>query len=353
MLRFLDSWKVLVFDVSIAIQLSTHAAMEWTDRIGRRIKLRDLHILLAVAQSGSMARAAERLAISQPVVSKTIADLEHTLGVRLLDRDRRGAEPTVYGRALLDRGEAAFDELRQGVKDIEYLLDPTAGELRIGASDPMAAALVPAIILRLTKEYPRITFHVTGGPSILVQHYRALRERTIDLIIGRLPRPLTDKDLNVEVLYDEPLLIAAGAQNPLVKRRRLRLADLIDEPWVLPGADSLVGSVVAELFRASGLEFPRKSVFCSSIQMNNTLLADGNYLAIYPGSIIRLSAERLAIKVLDVDLPVRASPLGIVTLKGRTVTPVARLFIDCARAITKSLALGALPRPRRSRGAVR
>jgi len=95
MLRFLDSWKVLVFDVSIAIQLSTHAAMEWTDRIGRRIKLRDLHILLAVAQSGSMARAAERLAISQPVVSKTIADLEHTLGVRLLDRDRRGAEPTV------------------------------------------------------------------------------------------------------------------------------------------------------------------------------------------------------------------------------------------------------------------
>ena len=317
--------------------------MDWAERIGRRIKLRDLHVLLAVAQSGSMARAAKRLAISQPVVSKTIADLELTLGVRLLDRDRHGAEPTVYGRALLDRGVAAFDELRQGVKDIEFLLDPTAGELRIGASDPMAAALVPAIILRLTSEYPRIAFHVTGGPSILLQHYNALRDRRLDLIIGRLPRPIIEPDLQAEVLYDEPLLVAAGAQNPLVKRRRLHLAELVDEPWVLPGTDSLVGSIVADLFRASGLELPRKSVFCSSIQMNNALLADGNYLAIYPGSILRLSAERLSIKVLNVDLPVRSTPLGIVTLKARTMTPVARLFIERARAMAKSLALGSPP----------
>ena len=317
--------------------------MDWAERIGRRIKLRDLHILLAVAQSRSMARAAQRLAISQPVVSKTIADLERTLGVRLLDRDRHGAEPTAYGRALLSRGVAAFDELRQGVKDIEFLLDPTAGELRIGASDPMAAALVPAIVLELTREYPRIAFHVTGGPSILLQHYNALRDRQMDLIIGRLPRPIRDKDLQAEILYDEPLLVAAGAHNPLVKRRRLRLADLVDEPWVLPGADSLVGGIVGEVFHGSGLELPRRSVFCSSIQMNNALLADGNYLAIYPGSIIRLRADRLSIKVLDVDLPVRSTPLGIITLKARTMTPVARLFIERARVIAKSLALGAPP----------
>src|SRR5215831_12430765 len=75
--------------------------MQWTDRIGRRVKLRDLHILLAVAQTGSMSRAADRLAISHPVVSKTIADLEHALNVRLLDRTPQGTEPTAYGRALL------------------------------------------------------------------------------------------------------------------------------------------------------------------------------------------------------------------------------------------------------------
>src|SRR5205807_4713460 len=107
--------------------------MQWTERIGRRIKLRDLHILLAVAQAGSMSRAADRLAISHPVVSKTIADLEHALGVRLLDRTSQGAEPTTYGRALLSCGTVVFDKLRRGVQEIAFLSDPTMGELRIGS----------------------------------------------------------------------------------------------------------------------------------------------------------------------------------------------------------------------------
>ena len=115
--------------------------MEWTDRIGRRIKLRDLHIALVVTQTGSMLKAAEHLAISQPVVSKVIADLEHALGVRLFDRSRRGVEPTPAGRALFNRGRAAFDELRQGVKEVEFLTDPTAGELRIAATENMVAGL--------------------------------------------------------------------------------------------------------------------------------------------------------------------------------------------------------------------
>ena len=99
--------------------------MQWADRIGRRIKLRDLHVLHAVAQAGSMTKAAGDLAISVPVVSKAIAELEHTIGVPLLDRSPKGVEPTAYGRALLRRGLVAFDELRQGVRDIEFLADPT------------------------------------------------------------------------------------------------------------------------------------------------------------------------------------------------------------------------------------
>ena len=119
--------------------------MDWEDRIGRRLKLRDVNILLTVVQSGSMAKAAETLAVSNPVVSKAISDLEHTLGVRLLERSPQGVEPTVYGRALLDRGAAAFDELKQAVKHIEFLADPTAGEVRIGASIAMSAGFIAAV----------------------------------------------------------------------------------------------------------------------------------------------------------------------------------------------------------------
>src|SRR3954464_5669354 len=125
--------------------------MRWDDRIGRRLKLSDLHVLLAVAQCGSMAKAARQLAMSHPVVSRSISQLEHALGVRLLERNRRGVELTEFGRAILNRSYAAFDELRQGVKDIELLSDPTTGEVRIGTTPPLAASFVSAIIDRLSR----------------------------------------------------------------------------------------------------------------------------------------------------------------------------------------------------------
>src|SRR5215510_13234911 len=103
-------------------------SMQLDERIGRRLKLRDLNIFLAVVKERSMSKAAAALAISQPAISKAIADMEHTLGAPLLDRTRRGVEPTPYGQALVKRGLTIFDELKQSVRDIESMLDPTAGE---------------------------------------------------------------------------------------------------------------------------------------------------------------------------------------------------------------------------------
>src|SRR6476660_5738666 len=110
---------------------------QWESRIGRRLKLRDLHILAAVVQWGSMARAASHLAMSQPAVSESIASLEDALRVRLLDRSTRGVEPTLYARALLKRGHVIFDELRQGIRDLEFLANPKIGEVRVAAGDTL------------------------------------------------------------------------------------------------------------------------------------------------------------------------------------------------------------------------
>ena len=138
------------------------AAMQLSDRIGRRMKLQDLHVLMTVVQAGSMGKAARRLNTTQPDISRSIADLEHALGVRLLDRHRQGVEPTEYGRALLDCGVAVFDDLRQGVKNIEFLADPTAGEVRIGSITLLAASFVSAVVDRLSRRYPRIVFHLVA-----------------------------------------------------------------------------------------------------------------------------------------------------------------------------------------------
>src|SRR5262245_25159257 len=159
---------------------------------------------MMVVRSGTMARAARQLAVSQPVVSKTISDLEHTLGVPLLDRSRNGVEPTLYGRALLKHGVAVFDELRKSVEEIEFLADPTVGELRIGCTDATAAGFLPVVISRLHRRYPRLAFHATqavGGVAL----YRELRERNVELILGRITVPFAENDLSAEALMDEPL----------------------------------------------------------------------------------------------------------------------------------------------------
>src|SRR5229473_2460271 len=207
--------------------------MQWHERIGRRLKLRDMHILLAVVQHGSMARAAAALAISQPAVSKAIADMEHTVGLRLLDRTRQGIEATTYGRALVKHGTAVFDELKQAAQELDLLADPTVGELRIGSSESMAAGLLPAIIDRFSRQYPRVVLTVAQAVFATMQ-YRELRERSVDLLLGRNYAPFAEDDLECEVLFDDQLVVVSGGQGRWARSRRLELANLSQEQWILP-----------------------------------------------------------------------------------------------------------------------
>ena len=133
---------ILLFDDIICNRIWGEI-MQSSDRIGRRIKLQDLHILMTVVQAGSMGKAARLLNTSQPNVSKSISDLEHALGVTLLDRHRQGVEPTEYGRAVLDCGTTVFDELRQGEEDNEFLPIRREGwsELDVFRPSPRALCL--------------------------------------------------------------------------------------------------------------------------------------------------------------------------------------------------------------------
>src|SRR5450759_3083771 len=174
-----------------------NALQHWESRIGRRLKLRDLHILFAVVQWGSMAKAASHLAMSQPAVSEAIANLEDALRVRLLDRRSRWSEPTIYAHALLKRGHVVFDELRQGIQDIEFLADPTVGEVRVACGDTLAAGLLPAVIDRLSRRYSQIVVRVVQANAETLE-LRELRERRVDLALARLSRSFAEDDLDVE-----------------------------------------------------------------------------------------------------------------------------------------------------------
>ena len=311
--------------------------MRWNERIGRRIKLSDLHILLAVAQTRSMAKAAQALAVSNPVVSRSISDLEHALGVRLLERTRRGVELTSYGQAMLTRSHAAFDELRQGVKDIEFLSDPSRGEVRIGTSPPLAASFVFAVIDRLSRRYPRIEFRVVAGGTDQSAQRQNLKDRVVDLLIFRKVSTVVDETTSFEFLFDSPYVVAAGASNPLAKRRRIELAELMNEPWALPAPDDAFGSFVTDAFRTAGLDYPASHRDHLGSRNPGQPVANRSLSSIIPEFWLQLPGRHPFLKKLPVELPIAGAPIGIVALKDRKPSPVVQRFIDCARDVAKSL----------------
>jgi DNA-binding transcriptional LysR family regulator len=307
--------------------------MRWEDQIGRRIKFRDLHIAMTVAQSGTMLKAARALAISQPVVSKVVADLEQALGVRLFDRSKKGVAPTASGRALFHRARAAFDELKQGVKEIEFLNDPTTGELQVGASPALMEGILLAVIDRMSRHHQHVVFHIV--PDGLPEQYGYLRERRIEVGLARIAEPAPERDFDVEVLFEEPLVVVAGAENPWVRRTKIKLAELVNEPWTWPADGTTFDSLVVQAFRASGVEAPRPAVHVDAFSMRLKLAAGGRFLAVVPASIMRFSDKQAPVKILPVELPTTKSSIGIITLKNRALSPLARSFVDCVREVAK------------------
>ena len=260
-------------------------------------------------------------------------ELEGFLGVALLDRSPRGVTPTEYGRALLEGGDAVFDGLRQAVRRVEYLKDPAGGEVRIGSIIPLAASLVAAVIDRVAPRFPRIVFHI----ATLAQDalYRELSERKVDLLVAWPRRPTAEERLAFEFLYDDSYVIVCGPKNPLARRRKIELADLVNEPWVLQPPESVLGPLLMDAFRSCGLDYPRASVIAMPGEVRSRLLESGRFLTIAPASALRFSGDGLKLKALSVRLPPARLPIGIVTLKNRTLNPVAQLFIEVAREVAK------------------
>ena len=178
--------------------------VDWDARIGGRVRLRDLHILLAVVQCGSMARAARQLGVSQPAVSEAVASLERALSVRLLERGRRGIEPTIYGHALLKCSQAAFDELRQGIKQIEHLRDPAVGDVRIASPKSISSGILAPIIKQMSKRYPRVRLFVEPFLFSARPLFPQLDNRDVDLVFTRPSIPLRpSSDYSTEILFND------------------------------------------------------------------------------------------------------------------------------------------------------
>lgn len=311
---------------------------DFDSRVGRRLKLRELHILFAVARCGSMAKAAAHLNISQPAVSQAIADLEAQVRVPLLERNPHGVTPTIYGEAILRRGAEAFDALKEGLREVAYLADPSSGRISIGCPESLAAGLLPAIIDRISQRHPRVVFHVAEVNSVTLE-FHALRERNVDLMLGRLPHTGSEmEDVDVEFLFDDPLYVVAGQNSPWARRRKIELSELANEQWIMAPSNNIVRSMFMGAFRERGLDAPRITVESNSMHVRMHLLATGRFLTVLANSLLRQNSDRWSLKVLPIDLGVQQLPVAIATLRARVLSPAVKLFIEAARTVAKSVA---------------
>lgn len=306
--------------------------------VGRRLKLQHLNVATAVAQCGSMGKAARQLAVSQPVVSKAMADLEHLLGVRLFDRSPQGVEPTLYCRALLKRSAAIFDDVRASIEEIGFLADPANGELRLGSTEPLLAGVVTAAMERLWQQHPGIALRALQADSATLIN-RDLPERRIELaVIPALELPLRD-ELETTTLYQDSWHVVAGANSPWARRKKLTLAELASARWCATPLETSIGSLLINAFGAHGLQPPRLTV--SSVlspHLVARLLENGSFVAVMSDSLLNhFYARRLPIKRLPITLASPTFTIALVTIKHRTISPVAQLFIESARAIAAEL----------------
>jgi DNA-binding transcriptional LysR family regulator len=206
----------------------------------------------------------------------------------------------------------------------------------VGASAALSEGIVTAVIDRLSQRHPRVVFHVVVGGTL--ELLDGLRARRVELGMVRMSGQESEDDVRQEVLFEEPLVVVAGADNPWLRRRRIGLAQLLDERWTWPSPGTAFDALVVGAFRQSGLNPPSATVYVDAINMRIKLAATGRFLAVVPAGILRFPATNPSIRMLPVELPSTRWPIGIITLKHRTLSPLAQRFVAVAREVAKPLA---------------
>lgn len=228
-----------------------------------------------------------------------------------------------------------FDELRQGVQDIASLTDPAVGEIRMGGSEHTISAIYSPVIHQFSRQYPRMSFHIIVGDLRMTS--RELDARHIDFVVSRMYSPPSEEHA-VEVLFEDPLVVVTGPNNPLARRRKIEVAELLDEPWTLQPRENNFGAFAMDALNDAGLAAPRITVATTSSNLRGEMLGTGRYLTMVPRYWVLLPRRHPSLRVLPVEFPNTRLTVAIITLKNRSLSRATELFIDSVRALTKPLA---------------
>jgi len=293
-----------------------------------RLKLRQLRLLTAIADEGTVLKGSQALNIAQPAATKSIKELEDALGVQLFDRSSRGVTPTDFGKVMIKHAKLILTQLRHAGEELQSLEEGLSGRVHVGTLLAASTSLLPRALARLREQRPGIAVTVTEGT--IDRLMPALRTGDLDVVLGRLPEYREREGLKQDVLYLDTVAIMVRADHPLTKRASLTLADLVDQAWVMPPPQTSLRRQIDAAFRHEGLEPPHDVIESVSILTNHGLLMNTDMIAAMPHQV---GAGQAGLTILPVVLEGAISRIGATTHAHVELSAAARYFMDIIHEI--------------------
>lgn len=297
-----------------------------TDRLlDGRLKIRHLVLVIAIADEGTLVRAAASLHITQPVVTRGLREVEELLGVPLFDRLPRGVAPTQYGHSFIARARSVLAELRIADEEVRLLQSGRLGTVTVGTHLAGSNLLLPRAIAGLKAEHPRLTVVVREGTPDTLQ--QLLLAGDLDLTVGRLSSTVPVR-LVQERLHHEPIRLVARVGHPVHGRSKISLADLVDFPWIFPVAQTALRAELEAVFFHEGLPLPADRVECTSMLTLRNLLVSTDVIAALP---MFIAVDDRELGILPTPLSSIRRAVGVTLPKDRAPSPAAAALLGHLR----------------------
>ena len=297
--------------------------------ITRKFRLRHVELIAELHDCGSILKAARRLSLTQPTVTKALRDVESTLGVKLFERSNRGLEPTAYGEIFARHAKIVLAQLRHAAEELESLRAGYSGKVTVGTLLAASASILPDAIAMLKQQRPAVAISVVVGTYDILMP--SLLAGDLDMVLGRLPEEGRSRALVYEEFYAEPICVVARRAHPLARKRRLSLRELANEPWLLPLPETALRRQIERAFVEAGAQLPRNVIESVSILTNRALLRKSDLIGVMPYHVALDDVEQGLLAILPVKLKSIETPVGAILRAPGKLPPAAAALLDCLR----------------------
>jgi len=302
--------------------------------IPTRVKFRHLQCFLQTARLGGVAKAARNLGVSQPAVSKALAELEEILGVQLMERSRAGVALTPVGEMFLRYAGASIAALRQGLDGVSRSKMTLETRLTVGVLPSVAGRVVPAAVDRFRQAQPGVTLKLVSGPNLHLLDQ--LRLGALDLVLGRLGAPETMMGLSFLHLYSETVSFAVRPGHPLAARPDL--ARIVDYPVLFPDQEAAIRGIVERYLIANGIGHIPDRIETVSNDFGRAYTRRSNAVWIISSGVIAIDVDERTLEVLPFDVSDTSGPVGVTTRADAEIPPSTRLLIDAIQHVANPTA---------------